>query len=472
MVDIYFYVFAKRENSTKRPDGVEPTRYQCEIHSPSSVINPTILLDADSPIGYNYAYIYNFDRYYFVDEWTWQNGLWSASLHVDALASWRDYIGDSTQYILRSSDTFDGLILDNLYPLTNDVRSYTQPLNAGFYTKNIADGYYVVGIINPDSKAVGAISYYVFTPAGFNAFKSALMSNITWADAQSEDISDNLLKTLFNPMQYLVSCKWFPCEPPRGTSISTILFGWWSFPVSGCSRLGSVQFIRRRWDAYLRDAMQHPQATRGRYLNGAPYSRYYLNYAPYGSIELPGTIGITRTLIIEETNDFVTGQTIMHIYTSAQAETEYNLLTITAMLGVDVTLAQSTSNVAGAVSAAGGRLAEAGKNLLTGNVAGAITSAASGIANAASAAAPFIQSVGGTGSFADLNQFNADNINAEYHLIVGEDNADLGRPYCKAAKIDDHPGYLMVAHADVSIPCTANEQMTIKNYMESGFFYE
>lgn len=55
---------------------------------------------------------------------------------------------------------------------------------------------------------------------------------------------------------------------------------------------------------------------------------------------------------------------------------------------------------------------------------------------------------------------------------MDEDNADLGRPLCKVRKISDVPGYQMIMHADVAIAGTREENQMIKDYMESGYFYE
>ena len=103
---VNFYNFAKRENSTARPSG--GTSFNCILKSESSIINPTIelQLSIDTAPSYNYAYIPSYNRYYFVKEWTFNNRLWSASLSVDVLATYKTEIGNSFLYVTRSSAAF------------------------------------------------------------------------------------------------------------------------------------------------------------------------------------------------------------------------------------------------------------------------------------------------------------------------------------------------------------------------------
>ena len=63
-------------------------------------------------------------------------------------------------------------------------------------------------------------------------------------------------------------------------------------------------------------------------------------------------------------------------------------------------------------------------------------------------------------------------IYAKFAPPVNEDNEDLGRPLCTAKKLSTIPGYQLIAHGDLAIPGTAIENKTIKNYLESGYFYE
>ena len=79
-ISVNMYTFSKYANSTEQPAGAG-TSFDCVLKDTSGVINPTIALKLDMSFNvsaYNYAYIPDFERYYFVREWTWERGLWVA----------------------------------------------------------------------------------------------------------------------------------------------------------------------------------------------------------------------------------------------------------------------------------------------------------------------------------------------------------------------------------------------------------
>ena len=60
------------------------------LREESSVINPSILVEATSLVDYNYCYIPEFKRYYFISDITSvRNNLWRVSLKCDVLESFK-----------------------------------------------------------------------------------------------------------------------------------------------------------------------------------------------------------------------------------------------------------------------------------------------------------------------------------------------------------------------------------------------
>lgn len=63
------------------------------LRSITSIINPVIDLEIENPTGFNYAYIPDFGRYYFIsDVVSIRSGLWKISMRVDVLQSFKDRI--------------------------------------------------------------------------------------------------------------------------------------------------------------------------------------------------------------------------------------------------------------------------------------------------------------------------------------------------------------------------------------------
>ena len=68
---VKLYTFSKRDNSTKGPLGTAGSEFSCVLKSGSGIMRPTLTFDfgrASDPSQYNYAYISDFDRYYFIED--------------------------------------------------------------------------------------------------------------------------------------------------------------------------------------------------------------------------------------------------------------------------------------------------------------------------------------------------------------------------------------------------------------------
>ena len=80
-------------------------KFNGKLREESSVVNPSIMIQTTNPSSYNYAYIPEFNRYYFItDMVSIRTGIWEISMHVDVLMSFKDSI-KSTSIILSDTET-------------------------------------------------------------------------------------------------------------------------------------------------------------------------------------------------------------------------------------------------------------------------------------------------------------------------------------------------------------------------------
>lgn len=78
----------------------------------TSVTNPIIIMELENPTGFNYAYIPEFGRYYFIDDMiSVRNGLWSISMSVDVLESFKNEIRGISVILSDSTNTGKELYL-------------------------------------------------------------------------------------------------------------------------------------------------------------------------------------------------------------------------------------------------------------------------------------------------------------------------------------------------------------------------
>lgn len=64
-----------------------------ELRNEANVVNPSIVISIKNPTIYNYAYIDDFKRYYFITDYiSLRTGIWQINLKSDVLMSFKDSI--------------------------------------------------------------------------------------------------------------------------------------------------------------------------------------------------------------------------------------------------------------------------------------------------------------------------------------------------------------------------------------------
>lgn len=485
-------VLEKKTNSTRQPDLSLGTQVSCVLKEPCTILRPSLFFqnwNAD-PATINYCYIEEFHRYYWVSNWEWNRAGWTCDCFVDALASWKDAIGGSTEYILRCSAEADGRVTDNWYPIVGQVTNTYNNITPGLWPAplTLSAGSYVVGIINGDGNGVGAVSYYVMTQSQFDGLKSYLFGQTQWYREPGQDTITPSglynLKSQFNPFAYVVSAQWFPFSAPTSGAVGNLPFGWWSMNGVSASRLDTQAYWVKTASVSV---SKHPQsAARGVYLNMAPYSQYVLTAEPWGQIPIDSAWLLNESSInLQVVVDCTTGIGQLYIY-SPQESPEQPYLILSAMLGVPVQIAQMSQDWLGAglavlrgaqgvleAALSGGQSASGFSKESTISTQGKIQmgrSVTGALGNAAGAIMPEMVSGGSQGSL--ISFFNTPSLRGKFAHITNTDDATCGRPLCALRQISSISGFIQTLNADVSIQGTYAESVEINNTMNEGFFYE
>lgn len=486
MQNLYLYKqFAKKENSTKvPPSGTLTLALQGVLKEPCSIMTPVIKIErlpADAiPGDYTYARWVQADRYYFIEDWVWANGLWEVHMKEDVLATFKTEIGNSTEYVLRTDSTtdFNGEITDTTYPTTTNIETETTLL-PNIFTSDLTVGCYIVGIISGGStQSVGAISYFLMTSSQFGELKDKLFSDdnleimgIIDSGGQQlvQDLSQEVLKTLYDPYQYIVSCMWYPFPQnlvTNKTAVTSIKIGWWNYPLSGYRLYAQTVEVAELPISFT----LHPQAnTRGNYLNYAPYTKRTL-IGRFGTVAIdsfnykPGdTIDVSYTI------DLITGQCRTQI--GRMRNNAYDLLTERHfLLGVPIQIAQVGTDYLGTVTTAIGATSGTVGKALSLDIAGAISSGITGIYNTIQSAMPQVETSGSNGSFLTAG-YQTHSV-TQFFKIVDEDIAHRGRPLCELRQLNTLSGFILCAEGEIDISCYDNERKEITRYLTTGFFWE
>lgn len=133
-MNIVLYSNASEINAVDK-NLTELTTLTGTLREQSSIIDPIITIsDIDEYIGsMNYAYIPEFNRYYFITNIeSVRNNLWKVSFHVDVLFTYRDAIRANYAIIERNENEYDLKLNDGLFRTQQNPRIAQFPFPKGF----------------------------------------------------------------------------------------------------------------------------------------------------------------------------------------------------------------------------------------------------------------------------------------------------------------------------------------------------
>lgn len=525
--DIYLIKgFAKKPNSTKRPDidlNAETTekqkRVRGRLRDGCSIFRPEIDIQWDiKPLktqggtdypdpqyrqadisAYNYAYIqlfgdYNtatygdyFDnvhgRYYYItDIIINSSGLYQLTLQVDVLATYRDDIGGSTQFIMRSEYLRKNYIADDL-GAHSDIRSYASAsvniINEGTALRTL---YAVVA------------SYDGFgIEGGFALVEDATVFSTRWqwlytsADGTTRPFTDAEWES-FRPMDavkgaYSIPTSFLPLPKfstkvsyGAGTAKADLEHGWAVYPVS----IGKAVVSRTI------NVPKHPQKDSYPFVEGGKYSDYTMTIPLCGTFAIDADLLIgVSSLDITVTVDPLNGQGVLKvtngnrvIYSASVCVASYAAYgyaqSNAAGAAVSQKIANRSANIA-AISSAVGALGSAAAGNPVGVIGGVVSAVSAGAQienNGIRAGIEGAQttSAGISGGGSRFALFEPCVLSASFITFIPP--SGVGSPFYGASKVSDAGGYMTVANPHLDLNANLDEMQAIYRYMEGGFYYE
>ena len=122
MIDIYFYNFTKRLNSTAIPTGTGE-HFECSFKENTSILTPSLKLRLSSKPDYNYFKFYN--RFYWItDIISLNNDLWQITGRVDVLGTYKLHIQQTSAFVLYDS-TANTQLPDTRLAIKTDCEVHT-----------------------------------------------------------------------------------------------------------------------------------------------------------------------------------------------------------------------------------------------------------------------------------------------------------------------------------------------------------
>lgn len=480
-MQVRFYSHTKRRNSTKLPTG-GGVLYTCTLKDATTISRPSIAIKWDgastAPANFNYCYILDFGRYYWVNDWAYVDRQWIANCSVDVLSTYKRAIGLSTKYVLRSFSDFDPYAPDNKYPVKEPPLIQTFAAVGLAWARQFDGGRFVVGVVGAGNTYNNAgVGYYVLTAAQipqlidacFTKSMQVWTSTTTLGNNIGEVLNrygENLEKSLANPVQFINSICWVPFIPVTSGSGSIKLGNIDSGITAACLanpvHLDTFTASVNQWNSGIYA-----------WPNLEPFCRFTFHCPPFPDLEVPAEYLLPSPLSLQGTGSI--GGTVHTDVTNGLAVLELTkggntVLSASAQLGIMINLAGSSVDYAGQIKAAASTVSNGIGAFF--NPAGAIAGVTSGIVGFAEASQPKAKSGGYSGGMGALAASAGAGLIQYLYPVPELDEEEVGAPLMKRKQLSTLSGYVLCADGEVEVEATEEEHRELEAFLTGGFFYE
>lgn len=453
MASVTFYSnFSKKKNSTKIPGGAGTSK-TVRLKDNTSLYNPTFELTGNFP---DYTYASWQGLYFYVTNITSvANGMYEIECDLDPIGSARGDIKGTTAYVQRCSTDYDVAVPDP------EVGNVMELAGHGKFETSLGSG---------NTPIIDNTGCYIMRAVGRGGIKTFILSDSDLnniLDFMFDDTGtfweaawDTVIKTVYNPFQYIVSLMYTPVSitwMSQGASpASQVDLGWWN--ANGYGYLAT--YTGRNFTAF-------DLSTPTRYFNDfrdfdPRFTQVAITLPDGNTKEIPAAWLSHGTLKMQILMDIFTGDAKYIL-----RDSDGILATFTSKLAFPVQIGQMDSSLNSAVTGALGAAASAQAGSALG-VVSSLTGAVSGI----------IQpnpSINGTqGNSSTINSVHAIYFDVLRYVTTIVDPAQLGRPLMENRTLSSLASGSFVkcagAHVDTSLP--EQYKNVIDDTLNSGIFLD
>lgn len=467
-----FWTFSKRKNSTKRP-AASGTVFNYCLKDVTSVLSPTLEIHDASVLAYNYCYLQQFGRYYWVgDKRSIAYNTYEVDLEVDVPGSWgADTYGQSVMAQMSASFYDTELDDDRVQPIdllpSGGYASKTLEIFPSSYRT-----YTLLSLVTGTAGNFGGID--VFTDLDASQSNVLALIDTLFDPSAWQRVQDAVLKN--DPLQVLTGIWAVPFIPAQCHGVSqhvrTLTLGLANPAMVTGYALDGPKVLPHS------DSIAIPQPTVTDFRYSDRFCKYYVNIPYLGVVTIPTSlVKKDPTLYYEYSADAVSG-----MYSITLKCAGVYLGTYSTTLKTDLSLVSQPSTGASAIS---GGILGAGATAIAGAATGGWRAALiGGIAGAAAGAfrgamnTPDIQQVSSaSGSLAPAARDNFRDL--EVILLEGDSSVDpatfaatVGRPTQKVVQLAAGIGYIQAANASVSFAGYRSEIDAMNALLDGGVYYE
>lgn len=465
-----FWTFSKRKNSTKRP-ATSGTVFNYCLKDVTSVLSPTLEIHDASVLVYNYCYLQQFGRYYWVgDKRSIAYNTYEVDLEVDVPGSWgADTYGQSVMAQMSASFYDDELDDERIQPtdIITPVVHASKTLDVFPATYQIEK---MFSIVTGSGSNFGGLDIFTHLDTVGNVLSiiDALFDADNW-----QVKLNSVLK--IDPLQIIRGMWAVPFDPAQCHGVSqasrTIALGLQN-PQTINGALLDGPYVERH-----RDDLALPLPTNQDFRFSDRFVKYYCNIPFLGVVNIPTALAKSSgSLHYEYAADCVSGMYTITLYCggvclgtwSTNLKSEFSL----ASQGSQAGSVTSGAVMGAATVGLAGATAGGWKAALIGGIAGAATGGFRGALNT-----PEVNVISqASGSLAPAAKYTRD---LEVYLYESDENvspatfaATVGRPTQKVVQLASGIGYIQTANASVSFSGYRSEIDAMNALLDGGVYYE
>lgn len=450
---VTFYTFMKKSRSTARPSegGVA---IDCYLKDGTSRHEPVFVLEWNEMPTWNMCTAFDNAYYWISDVVAVHNGLYEIICTLDLLATHRNSIENSTQFVsyCRSGTTS---ITDNRNPVKCTVRENVT-LMGEVVSKFQSEGCFILTVASSAPTRGG----------GMTASYAVDALNMAQLAQQMFDVSiaEELRRFFGNPFDAIISCQWMPLGVGTlGSGSIPIYLGGQLMNASG-SRISNF-FVNV---GSQRVTIPYGDDVRG-YLRYHPYTTILL-YLPFvGIVEVDPQLCTEGTFVISCTASAVSGDVVYEIYSNSSAM----IATYSGNCAMNVPIAQRSTDVMSSIvgtvqSLAGYGMILSGNPLGVGMAVGGLTQAVNGASVHTQVNGALRGGVGASNLIARMTMLYNEPATAAITAIANH----AGLPLFKTVPINTLSGYIQTVGADMESVAELGEIRDVCAIMDGGFWYE
>lgn len=484
MLDMICYNnWGKRTNSTKTPDIAGET-VKVSFKDRTSMITPTIVYhDSDDfrRVEWTYVQFPQIGAYYFVDDVvSVRQGVWEISMHVDALASYKEYILATKAYVLYADKEYDTMLSDSRYIADSDAKCLVSRT-----TLTGMDAKGTTILLCMSDTATSSVLGGLATAYSVNAANISLIRDGLKNLYDNEELSEQIKRAYNSPFDAFLSAYWIPFGSTAfGGASERIVVGGYQFGNGYTVSVPSVDI-----DQVI--TIPHAYAD---FRAAEPFSAYYLRLPCVGTVTLPSDI-CARTTAISITGKYDYMGNISYnlrskedgTFASFGGNASIQLPISVAATGNGMGVVQGISEATGGVLqtigglvqtslaiGSGSPVAAQGTVAGVGSMAAGVGSTALGVMNAVNAYNSKTYMSRGTLSGGAAGADNYIDAVCAYHETPTSGLAGvLGRPVMSVKNLSGLTGgYVQTSGASVDCPAESSVRDTINKMLDGGVYLE